>query len=112
MQLEHVLTIPTNWVSGVYLAKLTASTSLHGYLQFVVREDARASACCFNAVSRPMKMKLTQLAGAPARGSSLVRKLLNTARNFCSDEEMPRSSALPDCSPSVVVASLIYRKVD
>jgi hypothetical protein len=29
----YVLTIPTTWVSGVYLAKLTASTGLQSYIR-------------------------------------------------------------------------------
>ena len=40
----YVLSIPANWVSGIYLVKLTASTGHQSYIQFVVREDARASA--------------------------------------------------------------------
>src|SRR5215475_13298754 len=43
----YVLTIPTNWVSGIYLVKLTASTGQQAYIQFVVREDSRASAILF-----------------------------------------------------------------
>jgi uncharacterized repeat protein (TIGR01451 family) len=43
----YVLSIPANWVSGIYLAKLTASTGPQSYIQFVVREDSRASAFLF-----------------------------------------------------------------
>src|ERR1700736_5069125 len=40
----YVLTIPNTWVSGVYLVKLTASTSGNqSYVMFVVREDSRSS---------------------------------------------------------------------
>lgn len=51
----YVLTVddpddPTNWVSGVYLAKLTAGTSgKQSYIIFVVREDARPSEYLFQA---------------------------------------------------------------
>lgn len=34
---------PTDWASGVYLAKLTASTGKQSYIIFVVRDDGRAS---------------------------------------------------------------------
>jgi hypothetical protein len=34
---------PTDWASGVYLAKLTASGGKQSYIIFVVRDDARAS---------------------------------------------------------------------
>jgi hypothetical protein len=37
------LQIPSNWVSGVYVAKLTASSGKQSYLIFVVRDDARCS---------------------------------------------------------------------
>lgn len=41
---------PTKWVSGVYLAKLTAGTSgRQSYIVFVVREDARPSEYLFQA---------------------------------------------------------------
>jgi hypothetical protein len=44
----YVLTIPTNWVSGVYLVKLTGSSSgKQAYIQFVVREDSRDSVFLF-----------------------------------------------------------------
>src|SRR6266496_3951624 len=33
------LTIPSNWVSGVYLAKLTSSTNKSSFIFFVVRND-------------------------------------------------------------------------
>ena len=32
---------PTDWASGVYLAKLTSSTGFESYIVFVVRDDAR-----------------------------------------------------------------------
>ena len=45
---SYVLTVPTNWVSGVYLVKLTGSTSgKQAYIQFVVREDSRNSVYLF-----------------------------------------------------------------
>ena len=45
---SYVLTVPTNWVSGVYLVKLTGLTSgTQAYIQFVVREDSRNSVYLF-----------------------------------------------------------------
>ena len=45
---SYALTVPTNWVSGVYLVKLTGATSgAQAYIQFVVREDSRNSAYLF-----------------------------------------------------------------
>ena len=45
---SYVLTVPTNWVSGVYLVKLTGVTSgKQAYIQFVVREDSRNSVYLF-----------------------------------------------------------------
>ncbi|HWW01977.1 MAG TPA: N,N-dimethylformamidase beta subunit family domain-containing protein [Candidatus Acidoferrum sp.] len=35
--------VPPDWVSGVYVAKLTASSGKQGYIIFVVRDDARNS---------------------------------------------------------------------
>ena len=44
----YVLTVPTNWVSGVYLVVLTGSSSgKQAYIQFVVREDSRNSVYLF-----------------------------------------------------------------
>ena len=44
----YVLTVPTNWTSGVYLVKLTGSSSgKQSYIQFVVREDSRNSVYLF-----------------------------------------------------------------
>jgi uncharacterized repeat protein (TIGR01451 family) len=43
----YVLNVPSTWVSGVYLAKLTASTGSQTYIKFVVREDARAATYLF-----------------------------------------------------------------
>ena len=44
----YVLTIGSNWTSGVYLAKLTGTTSgLQSYIIFVVRDDSRASDLLF-----------------------------------------------------------------
>lgn len=40
---SHAVTIPTDWVSGVYLAKLTARPSdKQAYIMFVVRDERRA----------------------------------------------------------------------
>jgi uncharacterized repeat protein (TIGR01451 family) len=44
----YVLNVPSSWVSGIYLAKLTASSSgRQSYIIFVVREDTRSSALIF-----------------------------------------------------------------
>ena len=40
----YTLNVPTDWVSGIYLAKLeTLSTGHQAYIMFVVREDARVA---------------------------------------------------------------------
>jgi hypothetical protein len=49
----YVLTIPNNasdptdWASGVYLAKLTSASGLEAYVVFVVRDDGRSSDLLF-----------------------------------------------------------------
>lgn len=43
-----VLAIPSTWVSGVYLAKLTAFSGKQSYIIFVVREDGRPADYLFN----------------------------------------------------------------
>jgi hypothetical protein len=43
-QMSYSLTIPKNWLSGNYLARLTGRTGQHGYIYFVVRNDNRPSA--------------------------------------------------------------------
>jgi hypothetical protein len=40
---SYQLTIPTSWVSGVYLVKLTNAAGYQAYINFVVRDDARHS---------------------------------------------------------------------
>jgi hypothetical protein len=40
---------PTDWASGVYLAKLVGSSGKQSYIIFVVRDDARAGALLFQA---------------------------------------------------------------
>src|SRR5262249_22807479 len=46
----YTLTIPSTWVSGVYLVKLTAlSSGKQSYIVFVVRQDSRNSAILFNS---------------------------------------------------------------
>ena len=40
---QYTLTIPDDWVSGVYLAKLTGSSGKQSYIIFVVRDDDRVS---------------------------------------------------------------------
>ena len=49
-QRTYTLTVPTNWVSGVYVARLTTGTNVtpqttgrQSYIIFTVREDARTS---------------------------------------------------------------------
>src|SRR6267378_3095375 len=47
---SYSLTIPTDWVSGVYLAKLSLSApAKESYIIFVVRDDARNAPVLFNA---------------------------------------------------------------
>ncbi len=43
----YQLTIPTSWVSGVYLIKLTNAAGYQNYIIFVVRDDARNSALLY-----------------------------------------------------------------
>lgn len=38
---SYVLAVPTNWVSGIYFAKLTDAAGYQNYIQFAVRDDAR-----------------------------------------------------------------------
>ena len=46
----YALAIPSDWVSGIYLAKLTAERSRkQSYIVFVVRDDARASDYLFQS---------------------------------------------------------------
>ena len=40
---SYVLTIPTDWVSGIYFAKLTDTAGYQNYIQFAVRDDARTA---------------------------------------------------------------------
>ena len=45
---SYALSVPSTWVSGVYLAKLTETTSLkQAYIVFVVRDDARPAPYLF-----------------------------------------------------------------
>jgi uncharacterized repeat protein (TIGR01451 family) len=44
---SYVLAIPADWISGIYLVKLTAATGPQSYIQFVVRQDSRASGFLF-----------------------------------------------------------------
>ncbi len=46
---QYALTIPDNWVSGVYLAKLTGSSGKQSYIIFVVRDDNRVSDFLFTS---------------------------------------------------------------
>jgi len=55
-QSSYTLTIPSNWVSGVYVARLTTGTNVtpqttgkQSYIIFVVREDARSSDLLYQA---------------------------------------------------------------
>ncbi|HLG98152.1 MAG TPA: N,N-dimethylformamidase beta subunit family domain-containing protein [Bryobacteraceae bacterium] len=46
----YVITVPSSWLSGVYLAKLTGSNSgKQSYIIFAVREDSRASTYLFQS---------------------------------------------------------------
>jgi uncharacterized membrane protein YkoI len=48
--LSHTLSVPSDWVSGVYVAKLTQSSSgKQSYIIFVVRDDSRASDYLFQS---------------------------------------------------------------
>lgn len=41
---RYTLTVPPTWVSGIYLAKLTAETGQQSYIVFVVRDDSGTNA--------------------------------------------------------------------
>jgi hypothetical protein len=43
----YSLTVPTNWTSGIYVAKLTNKTNYQSYIIFAVRDDARHSALLY-----------------------------------------------------------------
>lgn len=46
----YTITVPTDWVSGVYLAKLTAKPAgAQNWIMFVVRDDARRSDLLFQS---------------------------------------------------------------
>ena len=44
---SHRLTIPSNWVSGIYLAKLTNAEGYDNYVGFVVRNDSQQADLLF-----------------------------------------------------------------
>src|SRR3954447_14845299 len=44
---SYTLTVPTTWVSGIFLARLTGSSGKQSYIIFAVRDDARASAVLY-----------------------------------------------------------------
>lgn len=69
----YKITVPHQWISGVYLAKLTTSSSAKAsYIIFTVREDSRSSDLYFqNSVT-------TWQAYNPWGGRSLYNYLLNT----------------------------------
>lgn len=49
-QPSHTVTVPDDWVSGAYLAKLTAVTSeKQNYVTFIVRDDERSSDLLFQS---------------------------------------------------------------
>lgn len=56
---SHTLTIPADWVSGVYVAKLTVRpdepTSKQNYIMFVVREDGSPIRLSSNRAPRPTR---------------------------------------------------------
>src|SRR5262249_49418963 len=49
LQIPNDTTDPTDWCSGVYLAKLTSSSGLTSYIVFVVRDDSRPSDYLFQS---------------------------------------------------------------
>jgi len=44
---SYQLTIPSTWVSGVYLARLTNAAGWQSYITFVVRDDSRSSSLLY-----------------------------------------------------------------
>ena len=49
LQIPNDTTDPTNWCSGVYLAKLTGASGFQSYIIFVVRDDSRPSVYLFES---------------------------------------------------------------
>jgi hypothetical protein len=45
----YLLTVPSTWVSGIFLAKLTGSSGNQSYIIFVVRDDSRSSDFVFQS---------------------------------------------------------------
>jgi len=45
----YSLTIPSNWTSGVYLAKLETAAGIQNYIIFTVRDDSRPSPYLYNS---------------------------------------------------------------
>ena len=44
---SYTLNVPTSWVSGIYLVKLTNAQNYESYIPFVVRDDGRHSALLY-----------------------------------------------------------------
>ena len=49
LQIPNDTSDPTDWLSGVYLAKLTSSSGYESYIVFVVRDDSRPSDYLFQS---------------------------------------------------------------
>ena len=49
LTIPNTLTDPTNWASGIYVAKLTANTGQQSYIPFVVRDDTRVAPYMFQS---------------------------------------------------------------
>src|SRR5438093_12534000 len=73
------LTIPTSWVSGAYLVKLTSAAGYQNYINFAVRDDARNSALLYQVAFNtfeaynnwPADAPPGSPTGQPATGKSL-----------------------------------------
>jgi hypothetical protein len=83
-------TIPTSWVSGVYLVKLTSAAGYQNYINFVVRDDAGSSALLYQVAFNtfeaynnwPDDAPPGSPTGQPATGKSLYE--FNSSANATS----------------------------
>src|SRR5215467_4068544 len=76
---SYQLTVPTSWVSGVYLAQLTNAAGFQSYVIFVVRDDARNSSLLYQVAFNtyeaynnfPNDVAPNSTTGLPQTGKSL-----------------------------------------
>jgi hypothetical protein len=87
----YSLVVPSDWVSGVYLAKLTTlTTGKQSYIIFIVREDSRSSDFLFQC------SVTTYQAYNPWGGNSFY--------SYPCDEIIPPCTEPPCCTPASAVS--------